>query len=147
MNGEFTAACANYYRLNQKLSEEEEEEAYFQNLLQNAIPHTGQTKLAELDQVIACNRKVQQTRDDVDQVQQQLREAEALIMKMMQYFEMPPNTILTGIVPGEMEFEIWADEQDTLHCHKTIDLDPPIEGPNIITIKFCNERRRREEAD
>jgi hypothetical protein len=58
---------------------------------------------------------------------------------MMQYFEIPPLTRLSGTIPHQLEFDIWADEQDTIHCQKTNDLDPEVENPNIITIKVCTD--------
>jgi hypothetical protein len=36
----------------------------------------------------------------------------------MQHFEIPPGTVLTGEIPGEMVYEVWADEQDTIHIRK-----------------------------
>ncbi|BAU54209.1 hypothetical protein [Mucilaginibacter gotjawali] len=50
---------------------------------------------------------------------------------MMQHFEIPPGTVL----PGEMAYEVWADEQDSIHIRKTEDLAPEADNPNIMVIK------------
>lgn len=139
MTGEFTAACTGYYRLEERLAAREQR---FQQLLAAALPYTGQTLLSELDAIIACNREVQQALADVEETQAQLRETQCLILKMMRYFEIPPNTRLIGEIPGELEFELWADEQDNIHCRKTRHLQPD-GNTTIIRIPVCMDRYPR----
>ena len=144
MDGEFNTACGGYYNLNKKLAARE---VRFQTLLDNAPPYTGQTSLFELDRIISYNRKVHKVQADMEQIQAELRDVESLIFMMMRFFEIPPGTRLTGGIAEELEFEIWADEQDVLHCEKTKDLAPLVNNPNIITIKFNNGRGRPVEEE
>ncbi|MDR3695535.1 hypothetical protein [Mucilaginibacter sp.] len=44
------------------------------------------------------------------------------------------RTIL-AMIPGEMAYEVWADEQDNIHISKTGDLADEADNPNIIVIK------------
>jgi len=141
MDGEFNTACATYYHLNQVLAAKE---VRFQKLVSKALPYTGQTNLFELDRIISCNRKVQQAQADVEQTEMELSDLESIIFKMMEYFDIPPGTKLSGGIADELEFEIWADEQDVLYCEKTKDLNPPADNPNTITIKFYNSSDRPE---
>lgn len=53
----------------------------------------------------------------------------------MRHFEIPPGTVLTGEIPGEMAYEVWADEQDRIQIRKTGDLVPEADNPNIIVIE------------
>jgi hypothetical protein len=140
MKEEFSAACTSYYRHTGILADRE---TYFQTLLNAAPAYTGETDLADLDQIIGYNSTVQQARADVEETQATLRELQAIILKMMEYFELPPGTRLKGAIPGELEFEIIADDQGTLYCKKTKDLKPLVEDPNFITINLCNENYGR----
>jgi hypothetical protein len=141
---EFSAACGNYYRLTVLLAEQE---LHFETLLRNALPYTGQTDLKELDRIIRCNRKVQAARADADKIEKDLRDVQWQILQMMRYFEITPNTRLSGEIPDEKEFEIWADEDNMIHCKKTTDITPPADNANIIEIKLRNRRGTTEEED
>jgi hypothetical protein len=137
MNGEFNGYCSHYYRLTQLL---EEREANFRHLLANALPYTGQTNLSELDAIIQCNREVQKAKADAEKTAADMREIESIIMMIMHYFEIPAGTKLKGEITDELEFEIWADDNDILYISKTSDLAPPPEEANIITIKIAPYR-------
>jgi hypothetical protein len=135
MNGEFNGICSYYYRLTKLLEQREE---HFQNLLANAQPYKGETKLSELDALIEYNRGVLQAKADTEKTASDMRETERIILIIMQYFEIPPGTILKGEIPEEIEFEIWADDNDTVYITKTKDLIPPVDEENIIKIKFAS---------
>jgi hypothetical protein len=137
MEGEFTNYCSSYYRLTELL---DAQETRFQSLLENALPYAGQTHLNELDAILHCNRKIQKAFADVNDTVSTMHETERTILQIMRYFELTPNTKLTCVIPGELEFEIWADEQDVVHCLKTKQLAPLEEDPNIINIRINNSR-------
>ena len=134
MNGEFNRICSYYYRLKKLL---EAREANFQNLLANAQPYKGETKLSELDALIEYNRSVLQAKADSEKTAVDMRAAESIILVIMQYFGIPPFTKLKGEIPEELEFEIWADDNETVYITKTKDLVPPPDEENIIRIKFA----------
>jgi len=143
MEGEFTNFCKRYYEL---LLQVEEKEHRFIDLLDNALPYTGQTDVAELDAIIYCNRRIQKVRSMADDVIEAKQETEGIILKILEYFEIPTNTRLTCEVPGLYELRVWADEENTVHCYKMKDLAPLEEDENIITID-CNDRRNSWEDD
>lgn len=134
MDGEFNRTCSYYYRLTQLLAERE---AHFRQLLENAMPYNGETRLSELDALIAYNREVQCTKTKVDEVTADMRETERIILLIMQYFEIPAGTKLKGEIEEELEFELWADENDTIYIIKTNDLAIVPDEANIIRIKLA----------
>jgi hypothetical protein len=142
MTGEFTAYCNHYYELTKLLSAREER---FKNLLNNAPLYCGQTSLSEADAIISYYRKVQTAKAQMDNTFDDLTETGRLILMIMRYFEMPPGTVLTGEIPGELAYELWANENDALHISKTINLQPKPDNPNIIVIKFANKDDGEEE--
>lgn len=143
MEGEFTNYCKQYYEL---LLQVEEKEHRFIDLLDNALPYTGQTDVAELDAIIHCNRRIQKIRSIADDVIDAKQETEGIILKILEYFEIPINTRLTCEVSGLYELRVWADEENTVHCYKTKDLAPLEEDENIITID-CNDQLNSWEDD
>jgi hypothetical protein len=132
MTTEFTAWCNQYYQLTKLFSERDER---FKNLLDNAPPYTSQSNLSDLDAIISYNRKVQAAKDKADKTFKDLTKTGRTILAIMRYFEIPPRTVLTGEIPGELEFEIWANEKDDLFIGKIRDLPKEPDDPNIIHIK------------
>lgn len=132
MTNEFTAWCNYYYQLSLLFSDVEE---YFQNLLYNAPPYYGPTRASEIDALIGYCREVQAEKAKMDKMAEDVQEAGRTILAMMQHFEIPPGTVLTGEIPGEMAYEVWADAQDRIQIRKTDDLAPEEDNPNIIMIK------------
>jgi hypothetical protein len=108
MTGEFTAYCNQYYQLTTQLDADDE---HFKTLLANAPPYTGQSYLTDLDDIISYNRTVHAAKAKVDKTYKEWKETAQTILKIMEYFEIPPRTWLTGIIPGELEYEIWANEK------------------------------------
>jgi hypothetical protein len=133
MTNEFTARCNYYYHLTLLLSDVEE---HFQTLLNNAPVYCGQTRLSEVDTIIGYYRTVQAEKAKMDQLGEKLKAAGRIILAMMQHFEIPPGTVLTGEIPCEMAYEVWADEQDSIHIRKTEDLAAEADNPNIMVIKL-----------
>jgi hypothetical protein len=133
MTNEFTAWCNYYYQFSMLLSEVEE---HFINLLNNAPLYCGQTRLSEVDALIGYYRAVQAEKAKMDKMAEQVNEAGRTILAMMRHFEIPPGTVLTGEIPGEMAYEVWADEQDRIRISKTEDLAPEVDDADIIVIKF-----------
>jgi hypothetical protein len=135
MEGEFTNYCKQYYQLLVLL---DKQETRFNNLLANAFTYTGQTDVGELDAIISCNRKIQKVRKQADDTIAARQKTAKIILQILAYFEIPPNTRLTCEIPGEMEVEVWADDESTVHCLKTKTLDPLEDDPNIITIHLTD---------
>jgi len=133
MSNEFSTWCNYYYQLTMLLAEMEE---YFQNLLDDAPPYCGQTRASEVDALIGYCRAVQSEKAKMDKLGEEVKEAEQTILAMLQHFEIPPGTVLTGEIPGEMAYAVWADEQDRIHLRKTEDLAAEPVDPNVIVIKF-----------
>jgi len=133
MEGEFTNFCRQYYEL---LLQLEKQEKRFNTLLNKALPYTGQIIVAELDAIISCNRKIQKVRTALDDIITSKQKTERTILQILAYFEIPPHTTLRCEVSGEMELEIWADDENVVHCIKTKDLNPVEEDPNVITIRM-----------
>jgi hypothetical protein len=132
MTNEFTAWCNYYCQLSTLFADVEE---YFNNLLNNAPLYQGQTRLSEVDALIEYYRAVQAEKAKMDQLGEDVKEAGRTILAMMQHFAIPPGAVLTGEIPGEMAYEVWADEQGSIHIRKTEDLAAEADNPNIIVIE------------
>ncbi|SHM99555.1 hypothetical protein [Mucilaginibacter sp. OK098] len=143
MTDEFTAWCNQYYQLTKLFSERCER---FKNLLDNAPPYSRQNSLNDIDDMISYDRKVQAAKAKGDKTFKELTETRRTILKIMRHFEIPPRTILIGQIPGELEYEIWANEKDDLFIGKIRDLPQEPENPNIIYIK-CWKDDKGEEDD
>jgi hypothetical protein len=144
MNAEFTTWCTQYYHLT-KLFEARNER--FKNLLADALPYTKQRNLNDLDAIISYNRNVQDAKAKADKTFKELTETGRTILMIMRYFEIPPRTVLTGEIPGEMEYEVWANDKDALFIGKIRDLPKEPEDPNIIHIKCWNWNKSDDEDD
>jgi len=142
MTHEFTTTCTQYYHLTKQLSEQDER---FKTLLDNAPPYTGQRSLSDLDAIITHNRKVQAAKAKVDKTFKAWKEAARTILKMMEYFEIPPRKVLTGIIPGELEYEVWANEKDQVFIGKIRDLPQEALDPNVIYINCWNGKKGEED--
>ncbi|MDB5087150.1 MAG: hypothetical protein JWR09_1144 [Mucilaginibacter sp.] len=135
MTDEFTAWCNQYYHLTKLFSERCER---FKNLLDNAPPYTSQNNLSDIDPIISYNRKVHAAKVKADKTFKDLTATGRTILMIMQYFEIPPRTVLIGEIPGELEYEIWANEKDEVFIGKIRDLPQEALDPNIIYIKAWN---------
>lgn len=144
MNNEFNGYCSRHYTLTEQLAVQQE---HLNNLFNNATPYTGQTNLAEIDDLIKCYRKIQRAQDRVDNTRDSLRQTERIILMVMQYFGIPSRTVLIGEVIEQLQFEIWADEADTVYTKKIRDLVPPPDEANIIRIKLRTSRNSVTEDD
>ena len=135
MNSEFTAWCNDYYKLRQQLIAED---LHYEYLLHNAPPYTGQSNLQQLDAILKHNREVKAANAKLDKTFKETIAAQDTVVAIMKFFEMPPNTRLTGQIPGELEYEIWADQHGALYTRKIKDLQPePAKGCEIVfTYKY-----------
>jgi hypothetical protein len=140
--GEFTAYCNRYHKLTRLLAAREER---LTTQLDNAPLYSGQTNLSEVDAIIAYYRQTQADKEKVDKTAYDLKETGRFILMIMQHFEIPPGTVLTGEIPGQLGYEISADEHNALHITKTKNLDPLADNPNVIEIKLWEEGVGEEE--
>ena len=74
-----------------------------------------------------------------------MRETERYILMIMRHFEIPHGTLLTGQIPGQLEYEVWANDNDTIYINKIKNLQPEADIPNIIVIKLWSEDDGKEE--
>jgi len=144
MDGEFTNYCKRYYELLQQVDEKERR---LINLIDNALPYTGQTDVAELDAILKCNRRILKASDATDDAIEAKQETEATILQILEYFEIPANTRLRCEVPGFYELIMWADEEKTVHCYKIKDLAPLEQDENIIKIQLNYNRDSWEDNE
>jgi hypothetical protein len=72
----------------------------------------------------------------MDKTIKSMKEAERTILAIMRHFEIPPGTMLTGEISGELEYELWAGDGDVVYIHKTKDLAPEEDNPNVMVIRF-----------
>jgi hypothetical protein len=142
MTDEFTAHCSQYYHLTKLFSARHER---FKNLLANAPPYTSQNNLSDFDSIIHYNRKVQAAKAKADKTFKDLTETGRTILMIMRHFEIPPRTVLLGQIPGELEYEIWANEKDQVFIGKIRDLPQEALDPNIIYIKAWNGNKGEED--
>jgi hypothetical protein len=140
----FNALCASYYRLSQLVAKRQER---LQLLLDNAPEYTGETSIDEIDAMINYYQKTQAYKAKYDETYKSFTETGEDIRKVMQHFSIPPETVLTGQIPGELEYEVVAGEDDMVYIYKTKDLAPLEDNPNIITIKMCYGDERDVEED
>ena len=132
MTGEFTACCNEYYTLTVRLEKRQE---HLKDLLVNLPVYYGQTSLSEMDDIISYYREVQDAKAKVDETCDEMRATEADILMFMRHFDIEHGTVLNGEIPGELAYEIWANENDTIYICKTDDLAPDID-PTIMEIKL-----------
>lgn len=133
MTGEFTHYCTRYYRLTELLIEQN---GLLNSLLDNAPPpYSGQGNIAELDNILSCARKVQAAKAAADKTFKERTKIKHTILEIMQHLELPPDTLLIGEIPGELEYELWANGNDDLFIGKIRNLPPPPDDPNVIMIK------------
>ncbi len=144
MDGELTNLCHKYYNQthwHRKL------EKRFHRLLADALPYTGQTNVNELDAIIRCNREIQKARDEAEDGKAAMQKTAGTILRVLEYFEIQPNTKLTCEVPGEFELQVWADEANAVYCTKTKDLNPLKDDPSVIVIKLVTDPWEMDEED
>lgn len=144
MTGEFNGYCSHYYTTTQLLEEQEER---LNKLLNNAPMYTGQTTLNEVDTILKHYRKIELIQTKIEELTEELEKTGQTILMVMQYLDIQPHTVLTGQIPEQVEFEIWADTNDTMYTRKVRDLAPPANENNILRIKICNSRNGNKVED
>jgi hypothetical protein len=137
MQGELTYYCQRFYEMDNHFIKHDER---FYHLVKKALPYTKQTNATELDAIMQSNRKVQKAYGTVQDIIKEKNEAEKAILQIMEYFEVPKETKLTCILPGEAELEIWADEDNRVQCIKTKSLAPLVADPNLIVIRLVADQ-------
>jgi hypothetical protein len=130
---EFTDLCTYYYRLTELLAKRRER---LYALIENAPLYNGETNLSEIDAIIVYYRKAQILKAKLDKTHADLAAIGQEIVYLFKYFGIPTDTILTGQIPFELEYEIFIDEDDTPIITKTKTLEPEVLADNIILVKF-----------
>jgi hypothetical protein len=129
----FTTICNHYYYLIQQLRARY---AILKELEDNAPVYSGQLALTEIDAVINYYSHGCMAKEQVDETLAEVKKAENSILAIMRQFEIPPGKVLYGEIPGELEYELWANEQGSLYINKIKTIEPEPEKPNVITIKL-----------
>lgn len=133
MPNEFTNYCSHYYELiNSHLKQLE----HLNELLDNAPYYNGETNLSDIDAIIAYYRNAQEVKARIDETFDEMKKTERTILMIMRHFSIPPGTILRGEIPGEVSYDIWANEHDAVYVCKAEDLAPLPDDPNLIVIKL-----------
>jgi len=132
MTGEFTNWCSHYYRLTTRLTERSE---YLEQLVENAPYYNGEINLGEIDEIIAYYREAQDVNEEVLQLTDELKQTARAILEFMNYFQIPRNKVLTGEIPEQLEYQLWATEDDEIGIRKTNDLEPDPLDENTIIVK------------
>ena len=141
-SGEFTNICNRYYELKQLHARREE---HLNQLLDNAPLYSGEMCISNIDAIISYYRNAQAEKAEVDKIYKQILATERNILLVMRHFEIPPNTVLYGEIPFELEYEIYADENDQITITKTGSLQPEADDPNVIWIKLWQDEEEDEE--
>ena len=145
MTNEFTDICTHCYQLRLVIAKRQER---LQVLIDSAPGYNSQiTTLSEIDAIIAYYRKMQSLKAKIDKTEKDMQAAEKIILAVMRHFEIPPGTMFTGVIPYELEYEVWASENDTIFINKIKDLAPEVHNPNIIKIKLWNPYEDYEEEE
>jgi hypothetical protein len=142
MTNEFTALCAQYYRLTTRF-----EMAYkrYKNLSDNAPLYSGQHSINELNDLMSYSRTLETARTKGAKIFKDLTETAQTIVAIMRSFGIPPRTVLLGEIPGEIEFELWTHETGGVVINKLRDLPKEPENPNMIYIKCWNGNKSEDD--
>jgi len=141
MTGEFTNICNRYYELKQLHARSGE---HLNQLLENAPLYSGEMCISNIDAIISYYRNAQAEKAEVDKLYKQILATERDILLIMRHFEIPPNTVLYGEIPFDLEYEISADENDQLTITKINSLQPEEDDPNVILIKLWQDGEENE---
>ncbi len=141
MTGEFSNFCNRYYELKQLHARREER---LNELLENAPFYNGEMCTSGLDDIIRYYRRAQAAKAKVDETYKQILATERNIKMVLRHFEIPHGTVFIGQIPGELEYEIWADENDELTIVNINNLEPEPDDPNVIVIKLWNWDKEEE---
>ncbi|MFI5159176.1 MAG: hypothetical protein ACHQF4_09945, partial [Sphingobacteriales bacterium] len=80
-------------------------------------------------------REAQDLNEEVLQLTDELKQPARAILEFMNYFQIPRNKVLTGVIPEQLEYQLWATEDDEIGIRKTIDLEPDPLDENTILVK------------
>lgn len=130
---EFTNYCNHYYQLNELYTRQL---GHLKNLSDDAPLYGGEKHLHQIDAIIAYYRDAQAVKAEADETLEEIKKTGRTILMIMQHFSIPPRTALHGEIPGELAYDVWANENGTVFIEKTADLAPEPDNPNIIVIKF-----------
>jgi len=133
MNNTLTNICNHYYYLMQQLRERY---AILSDLEKNAPVYNGQTAVTEIDALMNYYSDGLLAKEKADETLAAVKKTEQKILAIMRAFDIPAGKVLFGEIPGELEYEIWANERGRLYINKIKTLEPEPENPNIITIKL-----------
>ncbi len=132
---EITDACNRYYKLKEQLAANEET---LQDLEDNALFYFGQTDLSDIDAIINRQREIDAAKDEISKTITEIGKTGQTIQNFISQYGIPSGLKLTGIIPYELEYAIWADENARLYVDKTKDLNPEPDDPNTIIHKFSD---------
>jgi len=131
---ELTDSCNRFYQLNELHAQRERD---LDNMVLAAPHYNGETVITEIDAIISYYREAQAAKTELEETYIQMKNAQSDILTFMEHFGIPAGIKLSGAIPEELEYEIWADDDNNLQTRKTKNLAAD-DNPNMITIKFSN---------
>ncbi|HZX59968.1 MAG TPA: hypothetical protein VFE54_14625 [Mucilaginibacter sp.] len=129
MSGMLAALCGHYYKLKMKLYKRDDR---FKELFDNVLKFKQNRQISELDDILNSRNKAYSAYDKTLIAYEKVKETEDRIVQLLKMLGVRPNWILIGEVAGEMEYEVWYDEDDKVGIIKTKDLSGEVDEDIII---------------
>jgi hypothetical protein len=133
MTAEFISHCNHYFQLTQLLAKRRER---LQKLLDNAPYYCGKTSLNELYAIVCHCRKAQVLNAKVEKTLNEVKATGRMVRMIMRHFEIPPGAVPAGEIPGELTYQVRADEYDELYISKPKQLAPRQDHFKGLVIKL-----------
>jgi|GEM_PF-1032725 len=128
----FTTMCTWYYKLTARFKKRK---VRLYTMVENAPVYAGQMNLGEIDAIMKYYYDAQIEKAELDKIEEDMRVVEQDILYVMKFFGIPALYPLTGQIPGELEFELWATDDGCIRIRKTFDLEPEVLPDNVMVIK------------
>jgi len=128
MTGEFSNLCARFYRLKTQVFAQDN---YLKQLLANEPPGSNLHNTGKPDNSIGKTRKYQAAKAKFDDIYKKYEKVADDILVIMTHFNIPRMAIITGEIPGELTYEVWANQKNEVYIVKSKDLQPE---PGCLTV-------------
>jgi len=127
-----SALCGHYYKLKLKLYKRDDR---FKELFDNVLKFKQNHQISELDDILNSRNEAYNAYDKTLITYEKVKETEDRIVQLLKMLGVRPNWIMMGEVKGEMEYEVWYDENDKVGIIKTKDLEPEPEEGHFVYFK------------
>ncbi|MEO9173629.1 MAG: hypothetical protein ABI203_11060 [Mucilaginibacter sp.] len=109
---------------------------HFKELFDNVLKFDRHLKVSEVDAILESGQRAVNAFEKVDLAFEKVKETERRILHLFKGLGIRPFWFLTGDIPGELEYEVWYDDKDSVFIRKMRDLESETEQPNVIKIKM-----------